>query len=69
MLMLHHRFANASQVSVCKSNWQKLEKMKSEPNNTQIPYIVDLLSTEGRRFVTKETRVGQSLSKDINHLR
>ena len=32
--MLHRRFANATQAPLCKSNWQKLENMKNEPNNT-----------------------------------
>ena len=32
LLMLHRRFANAMQVSFCKSYRWKLENMKSKPN-------------------------------------
>ena len=37
--MLHCRFAIGTQVSSCKTNQFKLENMKSEPNNTHIPYV------------------------------
>ena len=40
VLRLHHRFANETQVSLCKSNLQKLGNMKKEPNNNHIPYYV-----------------------------
>ena len=35
---LHHRFANATQVWLCRCNWYKLENMKNKlPNNTYMP--------------------------------
>ena len=37
MLMLQHRFANATQVLLCIINRLKLETMKNEPNNIYIP--------------------------------
>ena len=35
----HHRFANATRLLLCKCDWQNVENMKHEPNNTHIPYI------------------------------
>ena len=37
--MFRCRFANATHVLLCKSNRQKLESMKKEPNNNHIPQM------------------------------
>ena len=34
--MFHCRFANATRVFLCRSNWWKLENMRKEPHNTYI---------------------------------
>ena len=37
LLMIHCEFANAIQVLLCESNWQKLENMTNGPNKTHTP--------------------------------
>ena len=37
--MLHHRFANATHATFCKSNQENSENMKNVQNNTHIPYV------------------------------
>ena len=40
-MLIHHRYANATQVLLCKSNWQKMENTKNmeyETNNNYTPW-------------------------------
>ena len=42
--MFQCRVANATQIVLCRCDWQKLENMKNDPNNTRKPQLYMALS-------------------------
>ena len=46
-----HKFASATRVLLCESNWQKLQKMKNEPNNVLTPYTTKWMGVNAIHYI------------------
>ena len=56
--MFHHRFANATRVLLCTSNWLKLENMKM---NQMIPAYLNVMIRRLRAGLDYGEKVYQSI--------
>ena len=60
--MFHHRFANVAWVLSCKSNEQKLENIKNDPNNNS--HTLDPLQSLRDEDTTKAPAIVYSASSE-----